>query len=56
MPIAAYAALSRRLAALASSCSSPGEALQVAKAVVLLSTPLLFAVALAAALAVGLGG
>lgn len=56
MPVAAYVALARRLTALASSCSSPGEALQAAKAVALLSTPLLFAAAVAAALAVGLSG
>lgn len=54
--LAAHAALARRLAALAPTCSSPGEALLAAKAIALLAAPLLALAGIAAAVAVALCG
>lgn len=50
--LAAASALSLRLASLASTCSSPGEALQVARALAVLAAPPLGLAAIAALVAV----
>lgn len=52
--LAAASALSLRLASLASTCSSPGEALQVARALAVLAAPPLGLAAIAAFVGVAL--